>query len=55
MGAAGMFPWGIGGGGTRGACAFACLDRGGDSRAVLMVMDGGAFGPSLDGTDTLRG
>lgn len=48
-----MFACGIGGGGTNGVDTEEDCCRGGDKRAVLIVICG-AFGPNLEGTETLR-
>ena len=46
-------PWGIGGGGTSGGTA--AFVNGGDNRAVLIVIWGGALGFNLDGIEGFLG
>lgn len=53
IGATGMLPCGIGGGGTSGGME--TFVSGGERKPVLMVICGGALGLSLEGTDTFLG
>lgn len=52
-GAAGILPWGIGGGGTRGVMDE--VPSGGDINAVLMDICGGICGYKREGMDDFLG
>lgn len=53
IGAFGMLPYGIGGGGTNGATTL--LVRGGERMSVLIKIEGTALGFSFEGTETFLG